>query len=62
MLSNKFFKPSYYMQSLNFHFQIPKDTYFSKLYKDHFHKSWINLRHVTPMFKLQDSLIKAKKV
>ena len=39
-------RPNYYMKSLEYHFLMEKNDYFSRLYKEHFQLSYNSMKFV----------------
>lgn len=62
MGQDKSFTPTYYMKNLQFQFQVQKDTCYSKLYKDHFLKSWIDLKFTGDLLDVQEEAIESRRV
>ena len=63
MLSvSKLTKPTYYMRNLEFNFKFKQDDVFSSVYKEHFHRSWIDLRFNEKQVKLRKQDIVFRKI
>ena len=45
--------PTYYMKDLQFNFKLTHDDAFSAGYKEHFHKSWIDLKFNAGLVQLK---------
>lgn len=54
--------PTYYMRNLQFNFRLEQDDNFSKSYKEHFHKNWIDLRFNSNIIKIKAKDVHFRKV
>lgn len=54
--------PTYYMRNLQFNFKLEQDDAFSMSYKEHFHKSWIDLRFNANLIKIKMKDVHFRKI
>lgn len=59
---SKIAKPTYYMASLEVFFKTVEDSQISETFKEHFHRSWKELRFVFPLFEISSFDLARKKL